>query len=102
MKYQGSVLGFLWSLANPLVLLVVYSFVFGVVLKSGIPHFGYYLLSGLLIWNFFAGSVATACGCVVGNAGLVQKVPFPLNGAAAWRRSASTSSTWCCNWRPPC
>lgn len=77
-KYQGSVLGFLWSLANPLVLLVVYSFVFGVVLKSGIPHFGYYLMAGLLIWNFFSGSVQTACGCVIGNAGLVQKVPFPL------------------------
>ena len=77
-KYQGSILGFLWSLANPLVVLVVYSFVFGVVLRSGIPHFGYYLLSALLVWNFFAGSVSTACGCVIGNAGLVQKVPFPL------------------------
>ena len=45
-KYQGSVLGFLWSLANPLVLLVVYTFVFQVVLGNGIPRFGYYLLSG--------------------------------------------------------
>ena len=77
-KYQGSVLGFLWSLANPLLVLVVYSFVFGVVLKNGIPHFGFYLLSGLLVWNFFAGSVSMACGAVIGNAGLVQKVPFPL------------------------
>ncbi|MGI8418592.1 MAG: ABC transporter permease [Nakamurella sp.] len=76
-KYQGSVLGFLWSLANPLLLLVVYTFVFGVVLKSGIPDFGYYLLAGLLAWNFFAGSVSTATQAVIGNAGLVQKVPFP-------------------------
>ncbi len=76
-KYQGSVLGFVWSLANPLLLLVVYSFVFGVVLKSGIPHFGFYLLTGLLIWNFFSGTVAASAGAVVGNAGLVQKVPFP-------------------------
>jgi len=77
-KYQGSVLGFLWSLANPLLLLVVYSFVFQIVLKSGIPSFGYFLLSGLLVWNAFSGAVGTACGAVVGNAGLVKKVRFPL------------------------
>ncbi len=77
-KYQGSVLGFIWSLANPLLLLVVYSFVFGVILKNGVPNFGYYLLSGLLVWNFFNLTVAYACGAVVANAGLVQKVPFPL------------------------
>src|SRR4051794_36562419 len=77
-KYQGSVLGFLWSLANPLLLLVVYTFVFQVVLKSGIPQFGFFLLSGLLIWNAFAGATGTAPGAVVGNAGLVKKVRFPL------------------------
>ena len=78
-KYQGSVLGFLWSLANPLLLLVVYTFVFQVVLKTGIPQFGFYLLSGLLIWNAFAGAVGTSTGAVVGNAGLVKKVRFPLS-----------------------
>lgn len=77
-KYQGSVLGFLWSLANPLVLLVVYTFVFQVVLKSGLPRFGFYLLSGLLIWNAFAGGVGMATDSVVANAGLVKKVHFPL------------------------
>ncbi|MDQ2957761.1 MAG: ABC transporter permease [Actinomycetota bacterium] len=77
-KYQGSVLGFLWSLANPLVLLAVYTFVFQVVLKSGIPHFGYFLMSGLLVWNAFVGSVSFATDAVVGNAGLVKKVRFPL------------------------
>ena len=78
-KYQGSALGFLWSLANPLMLLVVYSFVFQVVLKNGVPRFGFFLLSGLLIWNMFAGSVGFATEAVVGNAGLVKKVRFPLN-----------------------
>jgi ABC-2 type transport system permease protein len=77
-KYQGSVLGFLWSLANPLLLLVVYTFVFQVVLKSGIPQFGFYLLSGLLVWNMFAGAVGTSTAAVVGNSGLVKKVRFPL------------------------
>lgn len=78
-KYQGSVLGFLWSLANPLLLLIVYTFVFQLVLKTGIPAFGFFLLSGLLAWNAFAGAVGTACSAVVGNAGLVKKVRFPLS-----------------------
>ena len=78
-KYQGSVLGFLWSLANPLLLLVVYTFVFQVVLKSGIPQFGFYLLSGLLVWNMFAGAAGTSTAAVVGNSGLVKKVRFPLS-----------------------
>jgi ABC-2 type transport system permease protein len=77
-KYQGSALGFLWSLANPLLLLVVYTFVFQLVLRSGIPQFGFFLLSGLLVWNAFSGAVGSACGAVVGNAGLVKKVRFPL------------------------
>lgn len=77
-KYQGSVLGFLWSLANPLLLLVVYTFVFQLVLRSGIPAFGFFLLSGLLVWNAFSGAVGAATGAVVGSAGLVKKVRFPL------------------------
>lgn len=77
-KYQGSVLGFVWSLMNPLLLLIVYSFVFQIVLKAGVPAFGLYLLCGLLSWNFFAGAVGQAVDCVLGNSGLVKKVRFPL------------------------
>jgi ABC-2 type transport system permease protein len=77
-KYQGSVLGFAWSLANPLILLAIYSFVFGVVLKNNIPRFPIYLMSGLLVWTAFSGSVMAATGSVVGNANLVKKVRFPL------------------------
>ena len=77
-KYKGSTLGFAWSLANPLLLLVVYTFVFQVVLKSNVPRFGIYLMSGLLVWNAFSGAVSGACGSVVFNANLVKKVRFPL------------------------
>jgi ABC-2 type transport system permease protein len=77
-KYKGSTLGFAWSLANPLLLLVVYTLVFQVIMKSGVPRFGTYLMAGLLVWNAFAGSVSGACGSVVGNANLVKKVRFPL------------------------
>lgn len=76
-KYQGSTLGFLWSLANPLLLLVVYTFVFQVVFKSDTPFFGFFLLSGLLIFNLFQMGVMGASTSITGNAGLVKKVPFP-------------------------
>jgi ABC-2 type transport system permease protein len=77
-KYQGSALGFAWSLANPLLLMGIYYFVFAVVLKNGIPGFAIFIVSGLLPWTAFSGAVTTATSSVVGNAGLVKKVRFPL------------------------
>jgi len=77
-KYQNSTLGFVWSLLNPLWLLAVYGVVFGVVLKNGVPKFPVYLMSGLLVWNLFSGGVTGGAGSIVGNAGLVKKVRFPL------------------------
>lgn len=76
-KYQGSGFGFLWSLANPLLQLLVYTLVFAVVFQSELPMFGFYLMSGLLVWNFFAMAVSGSTGSILGNAGLVKKVPFP-------------------------
>ncbi len=77
-KYQGSTLGFAWSLANPLLMLLVYTLVFTVVFKGNTTSFfGFFLLSGLLIWNFFQMSVMGAATSITGNSGLVKKVPFP-------------------------
>jgi ABC-2 type transport system permease protein len=76
-RYKSSVLGFLWSLLNPAMLLVVYYFVFEVLLGSGIPRFPIYLLSGLLVWNLFNVGLLTATGSVVASAGIVNKVWFP-------------------------
>ncbi|MFN2625172.1 MAG: ABC transporter permease [Mycobacteriales bacterium] len=77
-KYKNSALGFLWSLANPLLYLAVFSFVFGVAFRNGIPSFSAFLMSGLLVWNFFANAVAMATSSVVANSNLVKKVRFPL------------------------
>ncbi len=77
-KYKDSSLGFAWSMANPLLLLAVYYFVFVVVLPNRVPLFAVYLMSGLLVWQFFSGSVTTAVGSVLGSANLVKKVRFPL------------------------
>jgi ABC-2 type transport system permease protein len=76
-RYKNSVLGFLWSLLNPALYLVVFTIVFQIVLGSGIPNFAIYLLSGLLAWNLFSASLAGATGSITGGASLVNKVYFP-------------------------
>jgi ABC-type polysaccharide/polyol phosphate export permease len=55
LKYQRSVLGFAWSLLNPLIMIGVYTVAFTYVLKVQTPRFVFFLLIGLLSWTFFAG-----------------------------------------------
>jgi ABC-type polysaccharide/polyol phosphate export permease len=80
-RYRGSVLGVAWSLVNPLVLMGVYTLLFGVLLpvpaNSGIKHFALFVLTGLVVWVFFQASVQTATGSLVGHASLVKQVRFP-------------------------
>jgi ABC-2 type transport system permease protein len=76
-KYKNSTLGFLWSLANPLLYLVVFDLVFSVFLRNRVPYFAVMFMSGLLVWNFFNLSTLSATGVVVGSANLVRKVRFP-------------------------
>jgi ABC-2 type transport system permease protein len=84
-RYKRSVLGWTWSLLNPLSTVVIYSIVFGVLLKvdpppghpSGLKNYTVYLLCGILPWNFFANTLNGAMGVLTGNAGLIRKVYFP-------------------------
>ena len=76
-KYKASALGFAWSLLNPAMYLVVFYVAFSVILGSGIPRFPIYLLSGLLVWNFFTAALNSGTGSVVAGQGLVKKVWFP-------------------------
>ncbi len=76
-KYKNSALGFLWSLANPLLYLAVFGVVFTKFLKNGIPDFWVLFMSGLLVWNFFNLSTLSGTGSIIGNANLVRKVRFP-------------------------
>jgi ABC-2 type transport system permease protein len=78
LKYRDSVFGFLWSLANPLMLILVYSFVFGQVLRGGIQRFPYFMMVGILPWNFFAQSLVMSTGSIVDNGSLIRKVALPL------------------------
>jgi ABC-2 type transport system permease protein len=76
-KYKNSVLGFLWSMLNPFISILVFYFVFQVVLKNGIPGFAILLVAGILAWNVFFGALLSATTSVTGNAAIVKKVSFP-------------------------
>lgn len=75
-RYKHSRLGFLWSMIQPLFLLVVYTAVF-TILGAGVPRFAIWLLCGLLIWTFASTAMLTATISITGNASLVGKVKFP-------------------------
>ncbi|MEA3346197.1 MAG: ABC transporter permease [Chloroflexota bacterium] len=76
-RYKSSVLGFIWSLLNPLLMMVVFTFVFTIILPSGKEDFPIFFLAGLLPWQFFANSVAMTTRSIVDNAHLIKKVYFP-------------------------
>jgi ABC-2 type transport system permease protein len=76
-KYKNSVLGFVWSMLNPALYLVVFYVVFQLILGSGIPNYAIFLLSGLLAWNLFSTAVAAGTASITGNGSLVGKVWFP-------------------------
>lgn len=78
LKYRDSVLGFFWSLANPLLLILVYSFVFGHILRGGPPNFAYFLMVGILPWTFFSQALMMSTGSIVDNGNLIKKVALPL------------------------
>lgn len=79
LRYQGSFLGYLWSLLRPLALFVILYTVFVRFLKFGgdIPHYPVYLLLGIIIWNYFAEVTSTGVGSVVGRGDLLRKINFP-------------------------
>jgi ABC-2 type transport system permease protein len=77
LKYRGSVFGFLWSLANPLLMMVVYTIAFTVILRVHSEGFVFSLMLGLLSWTFFANSASLSTGAIVDNAGLLKSVLFP-------------------------
>jgi lipopolysaccharide transport system permease protein len=83
-KYKRTALGQLWSLANPLALMLIYTLVFSFILRvkpdpgspSGLNVFALWLLCGLLPWTFLSVVVNTGLGSLVDNANLIQKVYF--------------------------
>lgn len=80
-RYRNSVLGILWSLINPLLMMLVFTIVFTVIGRtSTIDKYPVFVLCGILPWNFFSFSVIGSIRSIVDNAPLVSKVYFPREG----------------------
>ena len=79
LRYQGSALGYVWSLLRPLALFVILYFVFVEFLKVGkdVPHFPVYLLLGIILWNYFAEVTNNGVSAIVGRGDLIRKLNFP-------------------------
>lgn len=75
-KYKNSALGFVWSLATPLLYLVVFSVALTGLLGQGMPQYYFFLLSGLLAWNLFSAATTASTHAIVSNASLVTKIYF--------------------------
>ncbi|MGB4762514.1 MAG: ABC transporter permease [Candidatus Saccharimonas sp.] len=88
LRYQGSALGYIWSLLKPLMMFVILYIVFVFFLKmdKGVPHFPIYLLLGIVLWNFFTEMTVQSLGSVVGRGDLIRKVKIPR-----WMIPVSTS-----------
>lgn len=77
-RYRGSILGFFWSLANPLLLLAVYTLVFTKFFPQQVVQpYPLFLFAGILPWTFFAAAVLESTASISANAGLIKKVMFP-------------------------
>jgi lipopolysaccharide transport system permease protein len=79
-RYRGSLLGFLWSFVNPLLVLLTYTLVFTVILPNEQPDIQPYFLflfCGILPWTWFSASLAEASGVIIASGNLIKKVLFP-------------------------
>jgi len=76
-KYRRSILGVLWTLLNPLLMMTVLSIVFSNLFKFDIENFPLYLLCGQVIFNFFNDATTNAMSAIIGSASLIKKVYVP-------------------------
>jgi len=91
-RYRNSILGILWSLLEPLLLLGVLYFVFSTMFKFEIPNFPIYLLLGIICWNFFRNGTSIALNSLTNRSSLMTQIFFPraIPGISAGITSAIT------------
>jgi homopolymeric O-antigen transport system permease protein len=77
LKYRGSLLGFLWSLVNPIALTTVYTLAFNYILRIGQPGFPFFVLLGVLAWSFFVNATTMSTVAIIDGASLIKAVRFP-------------------------
>ena len=78
-RYKNSYLGYLWSLANPLFLTLIFYFVFKIVTKVQMQDYTLFLISGLFVWQWINNSIMIGANLYISNASLIKKVNFPRN-----------------------
>src|SRR6478672_561630 len=76
-RYRGTLLGFLWSFANPLLMMSIYVLVFSVYMRMDVPNYPAFLMSGLLPWVAFNGGLADGMNSLISNGGIIKKVYLP-------------------------
>ena len=76
-RYRRSVLGILWSLLNPLLIMIVQYLVFSTLFRFDIPNYAVYLLSGIVMFNYMAEATSQSMTCIIQNASLINKVYIP-------------------------
>jgi ABC-2 type transport system permease protein len=78
LRYQGSSLGYAWSLIKPLFLFAIMYIVFGLMIRIGsIEHYAVYLLVGVVLWNFFTESTQQGMNSIISRSDLLRKISFP-------------------------
>jgi len=76
-RYKRSALGVLWTMLNPLLLMVIFTIVFAHVLRVTVEHFTVYFLSAFVLWNFFSQATSWATSCLLGYGPLIRKIYVP-------------------------
>lgn len=78
-RYQGSALGYMWSLLKPLFLFAILYFVFTYIIPLGknVPHYPVYLLTGVVLWGFFTEATTIGASSVVASGDLIRKISIP-------------------------
>lgn len=78
LKYHRSFVGIFWTLLSPIAMGFIYYFVFKMILQVKLPHYLAFVMSGVLPWAFFSQTLAEGMESIVGNWGLLSKVPVPV------------------------
>ena len=76
-RYKRSVLGVLWTMLNPLLMMIVFSIVFANIFRFTFEHFVIYFLSAYVLWNFVAQTTSWSTACLIGYAPLIRKIYVP-------------------------
>ena len=76
-RYRRSSIGFLWTMLQPLLMMLVLQLVFSALFRFELPNYPVYALAGILFWNFFSQSIVASMNSLKGNAQLLQKLPVP-------------------------